>query len=254
MMLEQPHTHGRHACLDRVDPRLRLIVAAALSVLIAVADRFDVLGVALAAIVVGLGLSGLSPAMVVRRLAPLNLVMLVLFAVLPLTTRGGPLLTLGPLDLSTNGLRLAASIALKGNAIVLALLVLLGRLDPTTLGHAMSHLRVPGKLIHLLLFTVRYLDVLQREYRRLREAMKIRGFRPGMDRHTYRSLGYLAGMLLVRSLDRSERIVAAMKCRGFDGRFYLLDHFHYSWYDVPFAVAAAALFVAAWWFERQANG
>jgi cobalt/nickel transport system permease protein len=32
-------------------------------------------------------------------------------------------------------------------------------------------------------------------------------------------------MLLVRTLERSERIAAAMKCRGFHGRFYLLDHF-----------------------------
>jgi cobalt/nickel transport system permease protein len=32
-------------------------------------------------------------------------------------------------------------------------------------------------------------------------------------------------MLLVRSLERSERIQAAMLCRGFHGHYYLLDHF-----------------------------
>ena len=58
--------------------------------------------------------------------------------------------------------------------------------------------------------------------------MKMRGFRPRMNWHTYRTYGYLVGMLLVRSLERSERIVAAMKCRGFRGRFYLLDHFAFS--------------------------
>ncbi len=57
--------------------------------------------------------------------------------------------------------------------------------------------------------------------------MKVRGFRPHMDRHTYRSMGNLFGMLLVRAYDRSQRILAAMKCRNFQGRFYLLDHFHF---------------------------
>jgi cobalt/nickel transport system permease protein len=63
-------------------------------------------------------------------------------------------------------------------------------------------------------------------------------------------LGYLVGMLLVRSLDRSERIVRAMKCRGFRGRFYLLDHFHFSAGDVRFAAAwlltLAVLSVLEW--------
>jgi cobalt/nickel transport system permease protein len=50
-------------------------------------------------------------------------------------------------------------------------------------------------------------------------------------------------MLLVRSLDRSERIVAAMKCRGFRGRFYLLDHFAFSRRDGWFISAAVSVLV-----------
>ena len=134
---------------------------------------------------------------------------------------------------------LAGRIAVRGNAIVLAMVVMLGHLSVVTLGHALDHLRVPNKLVHLLLFTVRYFDVLRREYSRLAAAMKMRGFRPKMSRHTYRSYGHLLGMLLVRSLERSERIVAAMKCRGFRGRFYLLDHFAFSAADLWFGATAA---------------
>jgi cobalt/nickel transport system permease protein len=107
----------------------------------------------------------------------------------------------------------------------------------------LEHLYVPEKLTHLLLFTVRYLEILDRQYRQLTAAMRIRGFRPRMDAHTYRSYGYLVGMLLVRSLDRSERVLAAMKCRGFCGRFYLLDHFEFGVADVRFAAAVAAVLV-----------
>ncbi len=84
------------------------------------------------------------------------------------------------------------------------------------------------------------MDVLHREYLRLRAAMKARGFRPRLDRHTYRSFGYLVGMLLVRSLDRAERIAAAMKCRGFRGHFFMLDHFAFSRRDVSFCIASLA--------------
>ena len=66
-----------------------------------------------------------------------------------------------------------------------------------------------------MLFMVRYFDVLGREYARLRAAMRVRCFRPAMNGHSYRMFGYLVGMLLVRSFDRSERVLAAMKCRGF---------------------------------------
>jgi cobalt/nickel transport system permease protein len=73
--------------------------------------------------------------------------------------------------------------------------------------------------------------------------MKTRGFRPRLSSHTYRTIGYLVGMLLVRSLDRSERVMAAMKCRGFRGQFYLLDHFAFSRWDIWFSVVAASALV-----------
>lgn len=64
-----------------------------------------------------------------------------------------------------------------------------------------------------------------------------------MNLHTYRSLGHLVGMLLVRSFDRAERIAAAMKCRGFQGRFYLLDHFTFGRRDALFCGLSASLLI-----------
>jgi cobalt/nickel transport system permease protein len=232
---------GRRSYIDHVDPRLRIVVAVVFSITVAVAGRLEVLGLALMMAGLAYGLSGLSLREAVRRLLPLNVLLLGLVVLLPLTTEGTSLASYGSLRFSREGLLLGLTIALKGNAIVLTLLALLGSLDINTLGHALSHLGVSHKLSHLLLFTVRYLDVLKHEYGRMRSAMKVRGFRPRFSRHTYRSYGYLVGMLLVRSFDRSERIAAAMKCRGFHGRFYLLDHFAFSRHDVPFAVASLVL-------------
>ena len=242
-MLDALPTTAAGACgrLDAFDPRTRIVAAVVLSVFIVLASRWGVVGLALAAAAGGAAFGRLPIGNVAKRLVPLNVLMLLLILVLPLSTPGRPVWQLGPMTFSYEGLRLGAIIAMKGNAVLLTLIVLLGTMGPITLGHALDHLHVPEKLTHLLLLTVRYLDVLHREYLRLRDAMRVRGFRPRMDRHTYRCFGYLVGMLLVRSLDRAERITAAMKCRGFQGRFFLLDHFAFTWRDLAFCAGFAIL-------------
>ena len=59
----------------------------------------------------------------------------------------------------------------------------------------------------------------------LNKSLKIRGFHPGNNLHTYRTYAYLVGMLLVKSYERSERVRTAMLRRGFQGRFYDLKEF-----------------------------
>jgi len=110
--------------------------------------------------------------------------------------------------------------------------------EPTQFGHALSRLRVPDKLVHLLLFTVRYLDVIGQEYKRMRRAMQARAFVMQANRHTWRSIGYMIGMLLVRALERSERVMNAMKCRGYQGRFFLMDDARLGRFDLVFVICS----------------
>jgi cobalt/nickel transport system permease protein len=93
------------------------------------------------------------------------------------------------------------------------------------MGHALGSLGIPDKLVHLLLITYRYVFVMEQEYQRLIRAMKIRGFKPGTNLHSYQSYAYLVGMLFVHASARAERVSKAMKCRGFIGRFHALRQF-----------------------------
>ncbi len=231
---------GGGGWLARVDPRIRIVAAAAFSVLVAAATRPAALTMALVCSAVLVAASGIGWRRAMGRVLPLNAFLLVLAAVVSLGVEGEPLRAWGTWTVSRQGLGLAGAVILKANAIVLCLAALVGALDLATVGHALHHLRVPDKLVHLLLLTVRYVAVLEAEYHRLAAAMKVRGFRPGMNRHTWRTYGYLVGMLLVRSLDRAERVAAAMKCRGFRGRFHLLDHFALTRADAAFAVIVLA--------------
>jgi cobalt/nickel transport system permease protein len=86
----------------------------------------------------------------------------------------------------------------------------------------MARLGVPLKLVHLFLFAVRYLHVLRAETGRLIDAMRVRAFVPRSNRHSWRTLGNLFGMMIVRSVERAERVSEAMRCRGFARRLPLL--------------------------------
>jgi len=243
--------HQGNSIIHRLDPRVRIVVAIAFSLVIAVSRRFPAVGAGLALGLL-LALAARLPLVAtLKRLIPLNLFMLVLLAVLPLTTPGSVLVQVGPLSASKAGLLLAAAVTVKGNAILLCLTALLATMEIVTLGHALGHLWVPEKLTHLLLFTVRYLDLLHHEYSRLAGAMKVRCFRARMNAHTYRTVAWLVGMLLVRSLDRSERIVAAMKCRGFRGRFYVLEHFAFAGRDAAFGALSLLVLLALIWVEHS---
>lgn len=224
-----------------IDPRARILGAVAFAAVVAFLQDFAALGLALGVAGGAVAAARLRLVAVLMRLGPPNLFFLFLALVLPLSAPGEPLGRFGPLGFSREGLLLAAAIALKGNAVLLVLLLLVGTLELGTLGHALDHLYVPDKLAHLLLFTVRYLEVMERQYRQLAAAMKVRGFRPGPNRHTLRACGHLVGMLLVRSLDRSDRVLAAMKCRGFAGHFWMLDHFALRRRDAVFGLACAAV-------------
>lgn len=95
-------------------------------------------------------------------------------------------------------------------------------------------MKLNNKLTQLLFFFYRYLDVIYLELQRLLNSMKIRGFKPNSNMHTYRTFANLTGMILVRSWERAERIHEAMLCRGFTGKYYSLKEFSINKYDILF--------------------
>lgn len=153
-----------------------------------------------------------------RRLLHLEGFLLALLLLLPLTVPGPALLDLGPVIISETGLLRALGVVLKVNAAILVIFALIGGLEPLRLGHAARGLGVPLRLVQLFLFTSRHIEVYRGEIRRLRDAMKARAFTARTSLHSFRSFGNLAGMVLVRALEKSARVEEAMRCRAFDGR------------------------------------
>ena len=182
---------------------------------------------ALASLGIGLGLAaaamrfagkGSLPFML-RRLAIANLFIAFLWLTVPWSVPGTPILSLGPLHLTQEGLFLAGMVTLKCNAILLTFLALTSGLSLPVIGCALERLRVPARLVYLFLFTCRYIHVIKTEWQKLQTAAALRGFVPRTSLHAYRTIANHLGLTVIHSMDRAARIYEAMLLRGFDGKF-----------------------------------
>ncbi len=211
-----------HGPVQRRDPRLRVILAALFALVTVSLQSLDRLAIMLGVALVLALAARLPLGPTAKRMAATEALMAVVLLTLPFSVEGSEIFRIGPIAASWEGLMRAAEIILKANAVVLGVFALVGTLEVVTLGHALAGLGVPRKLVHLLLLTVRYVGVLRDQYVQLQDAMRVRAFRARASRHGLGSLGWLLGMLIVRSADRAKRVQDAMKCRGFRGEFHVL--------------------------------
>ncbi|CCO23543.1 cobalt ECF transporter T component CbiQ [Maridesulfovibrio hydrothermalis] len=160
-----------------------------------------------------------------KRLLFINFFILFLWAFLPFSHVGEPVFSIGPFTATLEGIIYSAIITLKSNGVVLAVTALISTMPAQLVGAGMQTLRLPDKLCRLFLFTWRYVHVMGAEFSKMNRAATMRGFIPRTDMHTYRTYAWLMGMLLIRSLDRAQRIWQAMLCRGFTGTFHTLNTF-----------------------------
>ena len=208
-----------------------MITAVGFSIVVALSDRFVALLPSFLVAVSFVFLARLSLGRVCLRLLMVNLLILTLWLSLPFTVEGESLFSLGPLTTTREGICLAAALTVKSNAIIMMLMAFIATMPVFTLGRALMYFHVPEKIVHLLSFTYRYIHVIHMEYLRLVNAIKIRGFAPGNNIHTYRTYAYIVGMLLLKSYERANRVRQAMLCRGFEGKFYDLNEFSFKALD-----------------------
>lgn len=157
-----------------------------------------------------------------------------------------PLLTLGGLDIS-GGWVSFASILLRFALVVSALVLLVATTGVPALAHAAQRLGMPRAFVVQLLMLYRYLFVLAGEAGRMARAHRLRAG----DRRAaaWRVFARMAGQLLLRALDRADRIHRAMLCRVFDGRVPMLDTLRFRPQDWGFLLGWLALFAFLRGFE-----
>lgn len=162
--------------------------------------------------------------------------------VLPFTLDlDGPGWSIGPVRVSVRGVVAGLAVFCRCLAIGCLALVLIGTAPLHHTLAAAHRLKVPGLLVLVVGLAYRYAFLLGDEFRRIRMALRTRGFQMRANRHGYRSLGHATGAILVRGAERAERVADAMHCRGFDGQFHTTTTFRTTFGDM---IAFVALVVA----------
>jgi len=239
--MEQAFAQG-NSFLHRADPRAKVISTLFMVCAIAVLNRVLAATAAFFIACIFLYVTKLPPMQVVKRLFVVNAFIAFLWLFLPFSVPGRVFFSIWRWHASIDGIKMAVLITLRCNAILIIIITFIETTLIPILALALSDLRVPDKLIFIMLISYRYINVIFQEYNRLLQAARIRGFVPKNDIRTYKTYAYMVAMVLIRSYERGIRVHQAMILRGFNGKFYSLHRFHLQRKDI-FLTIGAVLFV-----------
>jgi cobalt/nickel transport system permease protein len=225
----QPAGSAVTSSLQALDSRTQFLSALLfiLSVNLIPEGSWALFGVFLTLLMLCIGLSKVRFGAVLRRSLLATPFVLTLFAV-PFVTPGPPLWTVPCFGwaLSEPGLVRFGTLLVRFILSVQAAVFLVLVSSPPSLFIAMRKLGMPSILLAVISLTYRYLSVITEEARSMMTARKARSVafsgKPSLLWQA-RVAGNMVGSLFLRTIDRSDRIFAAMLSRGFDGTVRSLE-------------------------------
>jgi cobalt/nickel transport system permease protein len=146
---------------------------------------------------------------VVRRAVTVALFLATFFLILPFSHPMG----------WQSGMSQAATIVLKGVAMILTIFPMFATAPFHVSVKALERLKLSPKIVTLTLLTYRYFATYRLELQTVKVSLMSRGFNPRGNLGTLRTIGNLIGALLLRSFEQTERIYQSMRSRGYTDRF-----------------------------------
>lgn len=121
------------------------------------------------------------------------------------------------------GWEIMAAILFRTTLSFVAMLWLVNVMPFDQLLVTLRRLWVPEIIVAMLSFMYRYIFVLWDELDKMRVARRARSFGGVSLWRRWTSAAQLIGMLLIRAMERAERVHGAMCARGWDGRMRTID-------------------------------
>jgi cobalt/nickel transport system permease protein len=210
------HFHA-HSPLHRAPAHLKILGLLGFVLVVVATPRewYPAYGVYLGLVAVGVAVSRVPVGYLLRRMV-VETPFVVFALLLPFVAHGPRTEVLG-VSVSESGLLGAWGLLAKGTLGVLASLLLAATTEPQALLAGLQRLRMPGLLVQIMGFMIRYLEVVTDELRRMRIARESRGFVARGPR-AWPVLAKTLGALFIRSFERGERVHLAMLSRGYTGR------------------------------------
>lgn len=231
--------------IHTIDPRAILCVWGVYILAVLSLPKYDITGVlAFAAFPVFVISSASIPiGTILKRLGLLSPFVLMMAAANPFFDRT-PLVTIHGIAVS-GGFVSASVIVAKSVLSITAILTLLHCVPFYRLCTALRDLRVPEVFVTQLLLLYRYSHLLVEEAMALQKARNLRAFgRKGKGIFT---TAKLIGSLLIRTVERAERIYKAMLARGFSGTMRYAAPTRFRNKDTAFIAAALISFFSIRW-------
>ncbi len=208
--------YGRSLSIcHRLPARMKLFLTLAVIVtgLSVSAEHWPLHGVLASLVFVGHSLARIPLSYVARRLA-IFLPMVFLLSISLPATQG-----------FSAGWDIMAAILVRSTLAFVTLLWLVNVMPFDQLLLTLRKLWVPEVLIAMLAFMYRYIFVLWDEMDKMRIARRARTFGSAGLWFRWTTSAHLIGMLLIRAMERAERVYGAMCARGWDGHVRSLEDF-----------------------------
>ena len=228
--------------LHRLDPRAKLLTTAVFVVCVVSFDKYEITGLLpffiFPAVLIGWG--NLPLGFLFRKLLLVSPFVLFIGIFNPWLDRS-VVFHLGPVGI-TGGWISFLSLLLRFALTVGAALLLIASTGFTTICMALEKLGSPRIFTVQLLLLYRYLFILIGEAIRMIRAHSLRSFnRKG--RITFQVFLQMLGNLLLRTIDRAERIHMAMLSRAFTGEIRIARQFHFGYRELLFLSGFSGLFI-----------
>ena len=165
--------------------------------------------------------------LILKKLVFLNLFILMIFIVL----------------LIQNSFEEALTIYVRTNMIILFNLLLFSHSNGYDIVRALNELRFPKKFVSGVYFTLKMIQTLSDEFKKIKQTLRARGFSSNSSMFTYETYGNLFGHIFVKSIKKANAMQDSFKLRGFHGRIYLINNSKLSLYDLVLLFLVCMLFI-----------
>lgn len=233
--------------IHRLDARAKMLVTLGFLVSLLSLPSLDLFGITAFLLypIVTIALADI-PGMFLFKRSLLALPFVVFIGILNPFFDHSPAVELGGITITGGWISFFVIIA-RGILSVLCVLILTATTGMANISKGFKQLGVPGVITTQLIFIFRYIFILANEASSMLLSARLRN-------SSSRPLSFsiwrnMVGSLLLRSLNRSERMYSSLLCRGFDGNLQTLNQQHFGKKEWIYLLAWTGIFVFLRFFD-----
>ena len=251
--------------VHRMDARMKIVLTFLMVVAVFLCKNFWSLGLAIVFMILAVGLSKIPPKTILKSIKPLVVIILITGVINLFYGEGEPLVSLGKLKITMDGIMTAVFMAVRIIELVIVGSLLTYTTSPTELTDALERLLKPLKVfkidVHVIAMTMtialRFIPTLIEEIDKIMAAQKSRGADMESGGLIRRAKGLVPILipLFISSFRRANELAMAMEARCYHGGDHRtrLRELKYTKLDL-FGAMAMAVFLAVIFAEGRLLG